>query len=178
LILLLAGGRPHRLSFQRASKQYLHAKVPGGKRKDCYGRVRSRRRSLLNTIRSGVLRSAVVLVASTVCLQAAIAKQNPTENKAPVELRSVDSKINSVQGRQLRLRSLTLEPGGIVELHSHKDRPTVLYVIRGTLTSHPQGVVVRAGVGFAQDQDGDYWIQNTGNEPTEFIWLPLDKSSP
>ena len=132
----------------------------------------------------GILTSSVVLVASTLCLQAAI-QQAPTENKGlkAVELRSVDlsSEIDSVQGRKLRLMLLTLEPGGVVGLHSHKDRPTVLHVIKGTLTSRPQGkpeVVLRAGDGLAEGKDSNFWVQNTGSEPAEFIWLPVYESTP
>jgi quercetin dioxygenase-like cupin family protein len=132
----------------------------------------------------GILTSSVVLVASTLCLQAAI-QQAPTENNGlkAVELRSVDlsSDIDSVQGRKLRLMLLTLEPGGVVELHSHKDRPTVLHVIKGTLTSRPQGkpeVVLRAGDGLAEGKDSNFWVQNTGSEPAEFIWLPVYESTP
>jgi len=132
----------------------------------------------------GILTSSVVLVASTLCLQAAI-PQAPTENKGlkAVELRSVDlsSEIDSVQGRKLRLMLLTLEPGGVVGLHSHKDRPTVLHVIKGALTSHPQAkpeVVLRAGDGLAEGKDSNFWVQNTGSEPAEFIWLPVYESTP
>ena len=141
-------------------------------------RIHYRGRSLLNTICSGALRSALALVVSTACLQVAIAKQDAGENKAGVESVGVGSNNNSAQERRLRLRSFTLEPGGIAELHSLKDRPTVLHVIRGTLISHPQGVVLRPGVGLTQDQGNDFWIENTGSEPAEFIWLPVDRSSP
>ena len=140
-------------------------------------RVRSRGRGLLNTICSGALRSALALVVSTACLQVAIAKQDPVENRAGKSV-GVGSNINSAQERRLRLRSFTLEQGGIAELHSLKDRPTVLHVIRGTLISHPQGVVLRPGVGLTQDQGDNFWIENTGSEPAEFIWLPVDRPPP
>lgn len=39
-----------------------------------------------------------------------------------------------MEGRQLRLRVLTIEPGGHIGLHSHKDRPAVVYFIQGTDT--------------------------------------------
>jgi quercetin dioxygenase-like cupin family protein len=127
-------------------------------------------------------KSSVVVVASAVCLQAAIADQPPAENKGlkAVELRSIDlsSEIESVQGRKLRLRLLTLEPGGVVAVHSHKDRPTVLHVIKGTLTSHPQGkpdVVLRTGDGLAEGKDSNHWVQNTGSEPAEFITVDVFK---
>ena len=97
-----------------------------------------------------------------------------------VELRSIDltSEIDSVQGRRLRLRRLTLEPGGVVAVHSHKDRPTVLHVIKGTLTSHPQGKpvqVLSAGDGLAEGKDANHWVQNTGNETAEFITVDVFK---
>jgi len=139
----------------------------------------------LHKIWFGILTSSVALVASTLCLQAAITQQAPTENKGlkAAELRSADlsSEIDSVHQGKLRLRVLTLEPGGVVELHSHKDHPTVLHVIKGTLTSHPQGkpeVVLRAGVGLAEGKDSNYWVQNTGSEPAEFLWLPIYESAP
>jgi hypothetical protein len=53
----------------------------------------------------------------------------------------------------------------------------LLHVIKGTLTSHPQGrpaVVLRTGEG----RDGNYWVQNTGSEPAAFIWLPVYESTP
>ena len=142
----------------------------------------SRRRNRLSNIGLGLLTSSVVLVASALCLQAAIAQQAPTENKGlkAIELRSIDlsSELDSVQGRKLRLRLLILEPGGVVGLHSHKDRPTVLHVIKGTLTSHPQGkseVVLRAGDGLAEGKDSNHWVQNTGSEPAEFITVDVFK---
>jgi quercetin dioxygenase-like cupin family protein len=139
----------------------------------------------VNTIGFGIVTSSAVLIASTLCLQAAIVQQTPTENKGlnAAEQRSVDlsSDIDSGRGPKLRLRLLTLEPGGVIELHSHKDHPTVLHVIKGTLTSHSQGkpeMVLRAGVGLADDKGSNYWVQNTGSEPAEFIWLPIYESAP
>jgi quercetin dioxygenase-like cupin family protein len=139
----------------------------------------------LNNIGFGILTSSIVLVASTLCLQPAIARQFPAETNYGLkagELGSVDlsPETNSVQAHKLRLRLLTLEPGGVIELHS-QDRPTILHVIKGTLTSHLQGkpeMVLRAGVGLAQGKGSDCWIQNTGNEPVEFIWLPVYESLP
>ena len=115
-------------------------------------------------------------------LHAAVAQQPPTENKGlkAVELRSIElsSEIDSVQGRRLRLRLLTLEPGGVIGLHSHKDRPTVLHVIKGMLVSHPQGkpeVILGPGDGLADGKDSNHWVQNTGSEPAECITVDVFK---
>jgi quercetin dioxygenase-like cupin family protein len=42
------------------------------------------------------------------------------------------SEIEGMTGRQLRMRMLTIEPGGYIGIHSHKDRPAVVYFIQGT----------------------------------------------
>ena len=34
-----------------------------------------------------------------------------------------------VDGRMLRTRRLVIQPGGIVPLHSHKDRPALIYTL-------------------------------------------------
>jgi quercetin dioxygenase-like cupin family protein len=136
----------------------------------------------VNNIGISVLASSIMFALTALHSFAAIAQQPPAENKGlkAVELRSneLSSEIDSVQGRKLRLRLLTLEPGGVVGLHSHKGRPTVLHVIKGTLVSHPQGkpeVILRPGDGLAEGKDSNHWVQNTGSEPAEFITVDVFK---
>lgn len=117
--------------------------------------------------------ASLAFLASLVCLQAATA----TTSKGLHELHPVESSQDINSARKLRLRSFILEPGGLVELHGHKDHPSVLHVIKGTLTTHPEGFVLRAGVGLTEDKNSNFWIQNIGSEPAEFIWLPVFESS-
>ena len=128
---------------------------------------------------SDVLTSSVVLLASTLCLQAAILGQD-NDGRAD-DRSSVDLKSGFDSGREQKLRLFTLEPGGTLELHSQKDRPAILHVIKGTLTSRSQGkpeIVLRAGVGLTEDKGSDYSVRNTGAEPAEFIWLPVYEFAP
>jgi quercetin dioxygenase-like cupin family protein len=118
-------------------------------------------------------------MASTLCLQAAILGQD--DGSKADDRPSVDMRSGFDSGREQKLRLFKLEPGGTLELHSLKDRPAILHVIKGTLTSQSQGkpeVVLRAGVGLAEDTASDYSVRNTGAEPAEFIWLPVYKSTP
>jgi quercetin dioxygenase-like cupin family protein len=124
-------------------------------------------------------RTIVVLIASVLCHQVAIADYGPVTDKGlnAIQPRSVElsPEIGSRPERKLPVRLLTLEPGGIVYLRS-QSRLTVLQVIKGILTSHPQGkpaVVLRAGVGLVQDKDSNFWVHNTGSGPAQFIWLPI-----
>ena len=59
----------------------------------------------------------------------------PTESKgvkfSPPTALDLSQEIDGVAGRQLRLRVVTLDPGGVVALHSHKGRPAVAYVHQG-----------------------------------------------
>lgn len=40
--------------------------------------------------------------------------------------------IDGMAGRELRMRMLTIEPGGYIGIHSHKNRPAVVYFMQGT----------------------------------------------
>ncbi len=82
----------------------------------------------------------------------AIGQQTPpTEKKgvSGVKLQAVDlgPEIEGMEGRQLRLRKVTFEPGGHAGIHSHKDRPGVVYVLQGTVIDHRDGAATeyRAG---------------------------------
>ena len=105
----------------------------------------------------------------------------PTETKgmkAPV-IASLDlgPEIEGMQGRQLRMRLLTLEPGGVVAVHSHKDRPTVVYLLLGTATLHEGGQVkeYREGDSWAEGKDVTHWAENRGTKPVVAIVVDILK---
>lgn len=89
-------------------------------------------------------------------------------------LSSVDlgAEIN-VADRQLRTRRLVVQPGGIVPLHSHKDRPALIYTVSGQITEYRSNCAVpilhKAG-DIAREADGisHYWI-NHGKVPTVLL---------
>ena len=74
-----------------------------------------------------------------------------------------------VSGRLLRTRRLVIQPGGIVPLHSHKDRPALIYTVSGTITEYSSACAVpiqhKAG-DLSREADGlsHYWI-NHGKVP-------------
>ena len=79
----------------------------------------------------------------------------------------------NVDGRQLRTRRLVVQPGGIVPLHSHKDRPALIYVISGSITEHSTacGAPIEHKAGdISREADGlsHYW-ENHGKEPAVLI---------
>ncbi len=42
--------------------------------------------------------------------------------------------IEGMAGRQLRMRMVTIEPGGVFgPIHDHEDRPGIVYILEGTI---------------------------------------------
>ena len=84
----------------------------------------------------------------------------------------LDKEIN-VEGRQLRTRRLVVQPGGIVPIHSHADRPALIVVVSGSITEHrsDSATPVEHHAGdISREADGisHYWI-NHGTEPTVLL---------
>ena len=99
----------------------------------------------------------------------------PTETKGVTMtlLAAVDlgPEIPGMQGRQLRLRIVTLKPGGVLGVHSHKDRPGVVYVLNGMVTEH-RGDVTKAyiaGDSWAEDRNVTHWLENKDIIPAVLI---------
>jgi len=105
--------------------------------------------------------------------------QAPTQTLglSAVPLWSLDlsGEIESVKGRPLRMRRITLQPDGVIGLHSHKDRPTVSYLLQGTVIYHPEGkpaVILHPGEGFAEGKATTHWAENRGTVPA--VWIAVD----
>jgi quercetin dioxygenase-like cupin family protein len=79
----------------------------------------------------------------------------------------------SLPGRELRMRQVTLQPGGRVPAHSHQGRPSIMYVLSGEATEHSSRcrvpVLHKAGDTIREGGDFQHWWQNTGKEPTILI---------
>jgi quercetin dioxygenase-like cupin family protein len=76
--------------------------------------------------------------------------------------------IEGLAGRQLRMRMVTIEPGGVFgPLHDHKDRPGIVYVLQGTITDHRNGAAkdYGPGVGWPEDRNTTHWLENRGRIP-------------
>ncbi|MGH9548489.1 MAG: cupin domain-containing protein [Terriglobales bacterium] len=119
----------------------------------------------------------VVLAFALSGKQAAYSQQvAPKDNKgfkATVK-QAVDlgPEIEGMKGRELRMRLLTIEPGGHIGIHSHKDRPAVVYFIQGTDTVTNEDGTVRAfhpGDTSSATKDTTHWHQNDGKEPVVLI---------
>lgn len=79
----------------------------------------------------------------------------------------------NIPGRNLRMRRLVIEPGGVVPLHSHVERPANIYVVQGEITEYRStctaGVTHRAGDVVAEQGDVSHWWRNNSRRRTVLI---------
>src|SRR5512139_346 len=84
--------------------------------------------------------------------------------------------IEGMAGRQLRMRIVTIEPGGVFgPIHDHKDRPGMVYILQGTITDHRNGVATDygPGVGWPEDRNTTHWLENRGTIPAVDISVDI-----
>ena len=106
----------------------------------------------------------------------------PNVNKGVAEEKTVKqdlgAEIEGMQGRELRLRIVKIEPGGAIGAHSHRDRPAVDYVVEGTLTEHAEHGVAKEhpkGAAFPEGKDTNHWLENKGTSPVVMIIADIVK---
>ena len=127
---------------------------------------------------SSVAAAAIVFAAGYAIGQGNI----PTENKGVKSeaLRSIDlaAEIDGIGNRPLRMRRITVEPGGILGLHTHKDRPAVNYFLQGAITYHQEGkpdITLSQGDGIAEGKDTTHWGENRGTVAAVFLAIDIPK---
>ena len=84
--------------------------------------------------------------------------------------------IEGMVGRQLRMRIVTIEPGGVFgPIHDHKDRPGMVYILQGAITDHRNGVDKEygPGVGWPEDKNTSHWLENRGTTPAVEISVDI-----
>lgn len=79
----------------------------------------------------------------------------------------------NIPGRNLRMRRLVVQPGGVVPLHSHAERPANIYVVKGEITEYAStclvGVTHRAGEVVAEQGNISHWWRNNSRRRTVLI---------
>jgi quercetin dioxygenase-like cupin family protein len=113
-------------------------------------------------------------------LGSAVGQQSP-----PADNKGLDAKVESTidlapdfPGYQLRLRTITFEPGGVAGFHSHKDRPAFAYVLQGTLTELRQGGYekrVNPGEVITESRDVQHWAENRGGAKAVLVGVDIVK---
>jgi len=108
----------------------------------------------------------------------------PAAPMAPVgitdtELASIDLAQENVHldQRRLRMRHMTIAPGGVVPLHSHEDRPALIMVVSGEIYENNSKCAVpilhKAGDIAREHLGTRHWWKNTGSQPVELTIADL-----
>ena len=121
---------------------------------------------------------ALLAVSWTAGAQQAGAPAMKSVNIAPLVSVDLGPEIEGMAGRQLRMRKITIEPGGFFDLHSHKDRPGTVYVLEGKLTETRNGVVKEYGPGdsWLENKETNHRVDNKGTVPATFIAADVFKT--
>ncbi len=144
------------------------------------------------TTKAGLMKQPVVMLAAALVIGIALgmiaspvlnAQQAPPTQRKGQTVKVVASlelgaQIPELQGRYLRARMVTYEPGGNGLLHSHKDFPVIHYILRGTLTTcSPDGKCVELHEGQAQAEGKDvtHWAENRGTTPLTYLAVEIGK---
>jgi quercetin dioxygenase-like cupin family protein len=89
--------------------------------------------------------------------------------------------VPGMDGYQLRMRRVTIEPGGVFgPVHDHRGRPGTVYVLRGTITDHRDGVTTDygPGLGWPEDRNTLHWLENRGSEVAVEVSVDVVRNSP
>jgi quercetin dioxygenase-like cupin family protein len=105
----------------------------------------------------------------------------PSESKgiqasAPTFL-DLAKEIDGVEGWQLRMRVVSVEPGGVVAVHSHNGRPAVAYMVQGILTEHRNDTVQnhQPGETWTEGKGVTHWAENKGGETAVVVAVDVFK---
>ena len=102
----------------------------------------------------------------------------PTETTKTVskDLGAIDlaAEIDTVAGRKLRARLVTIDPGGNLAVHNHAGRPTLEYVVQGEVMEIRNGVAIphKEGDVVVATHDVTHAWENRGSVPA--VLLPVD----
>ena len=114
-------------------------------------------------------------IGSNPLADAATAPAGVTDNVlTSIDLSKEAVKLND---RLFRLRRLEVQPGGIVPMHSHGDRPALIYIVSGSITEYSSNctvpIVHKAGEAAMESVGLTHWWKNTGSEVAVLISADL-----
>ena len=106
----------------------------------------------------------------------------PTETKGiasidPMGVVELGNEFPGMESRQLRARIFTIEPGGVVAIHTHNQRPGYAYIISGRIIEHRNDTadpITRTPGQIAMEKSGiTHWWENTFDDPVKVLVVDI-----
>ena len=104
---------------------------------------------------------------------------NPASGVTDTVVGSIDvsKEPAHIDGRLLRLRKLVIQPGGVVPWHSHRDRPAIIVITKGTVVEYASNCsvpIVHAEGDVSTETSGtSHWWRNESDAPVELYSADL-----
>lgn len=150
------------------------------------GKARAARRRLsMAGITAGALLTLATAAVAGGC-PAGKAGSNPLTDAATTPSGVTDSLLTSidlskeavkVKDRLFRLRRLVIQPGGVVPMHSHGDRPALIYIVSGSINEYSSNctvpIVHKAGEAAMESIGLAHWWKNTSKNAVVLISADL-----
>jgi quercetin dioxygenase-like cupin family protein len=104
--------------------------------------------------------------------EAAVAFGGPTvsEGVGPIQLLAsldVGREFAGIDGRRLRARIITLQPGAVVAVHEHRQRPGIAYILEGVVveqrSDHDEPQIRGPGAVAVEYSGLAHWWRNDGD---------------
>ena len=147
----------------------------------------------MNSLRFALLLPALSLVAPFLVAQDVVSEKEraaakelgfagPTETKGVSEMKLVGAfplkaDFPALEGRQLRARTITLEPGGVIAVHKHEGRPGIAYHLEGEVIEHrsdsSEPIVRRKGDVTLETPGLIHWMENRGDVPARIVAVDI-----
>lgn len=127
----------------------------------------------LMTILAGPAAALILSTSAALATDAAA----PTENKGLTvfakDAFELGAQIPAMEGYQVRVRQVTMAPGGVVAAHGHESRPGAFFVVSGDGVTEHRGeskTLVAPGTAVLESKDVDHWVVNHGDEAHLFVF--------
>jgi len=140
-----------------------------------------------------IYRGAMLLTLLSGILLGGLGGQVLAQMKGPTDMKGVSVKELGIVGEEslkaqlgiegfiLRMRAVTVMPGGHIMEHSHADSPGLVKMVSGVwIEGRPDGEVVYTVDGkdtLIEDKDTVHWIYNRGKQPATGVVCGIQPSS-
>lgn len=133
------------------------------------------------TLATGIVTAALFVSATYIGAADEAPKGNKGFSTPKSQVVELGSEIEGMTGRHLRMRLLKIEPGGHIGIHSHKNRPAVVYFLQGADTvtqGDGSSKTFHPGDMSSATKDTTHWHRNDGKDDVLLIAVDVFQPAP